>query len=58
MCADLRALPVDFVDRLGRLGVHAGTIDPRTVRFVTHKDVDDDAITGTVDAFDEIGSDE
>jgi threonine aldolase len=58
VCADLRALPVDFVERLGRLGVHAGTIDPRTVRFVTHKDVDDDAITGTVDAFDEIGSDE
>ena len=24
-------------------GVQAGTIDPRTVRFVTHKDVDDDA---------------
>jgi threonine aldolase len=58
VCADLRALPVDFVERLGRLGVHAGTIDPRTVRFVTHKDVDDDAITGTVDAFDEIGSDD
>jgi threonine aldolase len=58
VCADLRALPVDFVERLTRLGVHAGTIDPRTVRFVTHKDVDDDAITGTVGAFDEIGRDE
>jgi hypothetical protein len=36
-----------------------GTIDPRTVRLVTHKDVDDDAIAGTVLALDEIsgGSD-
>ena len=25
-------------------GVRAGTIDPRTVRFVTHKDVDDDDV--------------
>src|SRR5205814_1321956 len=39
VCADLRALPVDFVDRLGRPGVHAGTIDPRPARFVTHNDV-------------------
>ena len=40
----LDALPADFVERLDALGVRAGTIDPRTVRFVTHKDVDDDAI--------------
>ena len=38
--------PIDFVDRLGRGAACAsGTIDPRTVRLVTHKDVDDDAIT-------------
>jgi threonine aldolase len=41
VCADLRTLPDDFVRRLARLGVDAGTIDPRTVRLVTHKDVDD-----------------
>jgi len=56
VCADARALPADFVARLGRLGVRAGTIDPRTVRLVTHKDVDDDAITATIRAFDELGS--
>ena len=54
VCADLRTLPVDFVRRLAQLGVDAGTIDPRTVRLVTHKDVDDDAIAGAVRAFDEI----
>ena len=54
VCADLRTLPDDFVRRLAQLGVDAGTIDPRTVRLVTHKDVDDEAIAGTVRAFDEI----
>ena len=55
VCADLRALPAEFVARLGRGGVRAGTIDPRTVRLVTHKDVDDDAITVAIAAFDELG---
>lgn len=44
VCADLHALPDTFVERLGEAGVQCGTIDPRTVRFVTHKDVDDAAI--------------
>jgi threonine aldolase len=57
VCAEMRRLPVDFVDRLGRAGVRAGTLDPRTVRFVTHKDVDDDAITAAIRAFDELGAD-
>ena len=56
VCADVRALPEKFVERLGQAGVRAGTIDPRTVRLVTHKDVDDDAIAGTIRAFDELGS--
>jgi threonine aldolase len=56
VCADARRLPADFVDRLGRLGVRAGTIDARTVRLVTHKDVDDDAVTATIRAFDELGA--
>jgi threonine aldolase len=41
VCADLARLPSDFVGRLEAAGVLAGTIDPRTVRFVTHCDVDD-----------------
>jgi len=56
VCADVGSLPPDFVGRLGRLGVRSGTIDPRTVRFVTHKDVDDDAITATLRAFDEVAA--
>jgi threonine aldolase len=56
VCADLPKLPELFVDALGALGIRAGTIDPRTVRFVTHKDVDDDAISTTIDAFDRIAA--
>jgi threonine aldolase len=56
VCADARALPDNFVARLGAAGVRAGTIDPRTVRLVTHKDIDDDAIAGTIRVFDEIGA--
>jgi threonine aldolase len=56
VCADARALPAAFVERIGRAGVRAGTIDARTVRLVTHKDVDDDAIAATIRVFDELGS--
>jgi threonine aldolase len=54
VCADLTRLPGDFVARLAERGVRCGTIDPRTVRFVTHKDVDDDAIARTVAVLDEL----
>jgi len=37
---------------LAAVGIRCGTIDPRTVRFVTHKDVDDEGITRTIAAFD------
>jgi len=57
VCADVRALPAGFVERLGRAGVRAGTIDARTVRLVTHHDVDDDAITATIRVLDELGTD-
>jgi threonine aldolase len=56
VCADLPKLPELFVDSLATLGIRVGTIDPRTVRFVTHKDVDDDAITTTIAAFDRIAA--
>jgi threonine aldolase len=54
VCAEMRALPADFVRRLHHGGVLAGTIDPRTVRLVTHKDVDDDAVARAIGVFDEI----
>ena len=42
VCARADALPDAFVDRLAAHGVLAGTIDPDTVRLVTHCDVGDD----------------
>jgi threonine aldolase len=41
VCARADAFPDDFVEQLAANGVLAGTVDPDTVRFVTHKDVDD-----------------
>jgi threonine aldolase len=41
VCAVAAALPASFLDDLAGAGVRAGTIDPMTVRLVTHKDVDD-----------------
>jgi threonine aldolase len=54
VCARLEVLPDKFIERLATAGVRAGTIDPRTLRFVTHKDVDDDGIARTIAAFDEL----
>ncbi len=50
VCARADALPADFLDALAAAGVRAGTIDPDTVRFVTHHDVDDAGIARAVDA--------
>jgi threonine aldolase len=41
VCAAASAFPPDLLDVLAAEGVLAGTVDPDTVRFVTHKDVDD-----------------
>ncbi len=41
VCAEAARLPSDLLDRLAVDGIGAGTIDARTVRFATHKDVDD-----------------
>jgi threonine aldolase len=54
VCARLETLPDRFVERLAASGVRVGTIDPRTVRFVTHKDLDDDDVSRAISAFDEI----
>jgi threonine aldolase len=56
VCARLDALPDRFVEKLGAAGVRVGTIDPRTVRFVTHKDVGDDDLARTIAAFDGLGA--
>ncbi len=47
-----RALPDDAIERLRGLGVLVGTIDPDTIRCVTHKDVDDAGIARAIAAFD------
>jgi threonine aldolase len=54
VCARLDALPVRFVERLGAAGVRVGTIDPRTVRLVAHKDVGDDDLANAVAALDRL----
>jgi threonine aldolase len=41
VCCPASALPPRLLEHLAEEGVLGGTIDPDTVRFVTHKDVDD-----------------
>jgi threonine aldolase len=52
VCARTDRLPDKVVDRLSDLDVRCGTLDARTVRFVTHKDVDAAAIDRTITALD------
>ncbi|MFA5885617.1 MAG: GntG family PLP-dependent aldolase [Acidimicrobiia bacterium] len=58
VCTSAAALPGGapeaFLARLAAEGVHAGTIDARTVRFVTHKDVDDAGLARAVAALDAV----
>ena len=56
VCADAARLPDRFIDALDARGVRSGTIDPRTVRLVTHKDVDDAGVRATIAAFDDIAA--
>ncbi|HTL85473.1 MAG TPA: GntG family PLP-dependent aldolase [Acidimicrobiia bacterium] len=56
VCADIDRLPENVVARLAERGVLAGTIDPRTFRICTHKDVDDNAIDQVINAFDAVAS--
>jgi threonine aldolase len=48
VCASAGALPADVLEVLAADGVRAGTIDPATVRFVTHRDVDDAGLARAV----------
>lgn len=52
VCARADRLPPNFLPVLEAHGVRAGTIDPETVRLVTHKDIDDADIARTIAAFD------
>jgi threonine aldolase len=52
VCARADRLPPNFLPALEAQGVRAGTIDPETVRLVTHKDIDDADIARTIAAFD------
>ncbi|MGH8976124.1 MAG: beta-eliminating lyase-related protein, partial [Acidimicrobiia bacterium] len=54
VCASAADLPPDLLERLAALGVRAGTIDQATVRFVTHKDVDDADLDRALAALDKV----
>ncbi len=54
VCACASALPADLLTSLAERGVLAGTIDVDTVRFVTHKDVDDADLERAIAALDEL----
>jgi threonine aldolase len=54
VCARADRLPEGMLAALAAVGIRAGTIDPETVRFVTHKDVDDDDIARVLRALDEL----
>jgi threonine aldolase len=52
VCAEAQRLPMRLIERLDGHAVRAGMIDARTVRFVTHKDVDDHDLERVVSALD------
>ena len=54
VCVPLDRLPDKIVERLGEHGVRCGTIDARTVRFVTHHDVDDAGLDRAIAALDAV----
>ena len=54
VCAAKSALPRDIVEQLDARGVRVGLIDAQTVRFITHKDVDDDGLERAIAALDDL----
>ena len=52
VCARLHRLPVRLFEVLETHDVRAGTIDARTARFVTHRDVDDVDLDRAIEALD------
>ena len=57
VCADARALPERVVARLAEHGVLCGTIDPLTVRWIFHHDVDDEGLAHAVSVLDALARD-
>ena len=54
VCARASALPANLLPSLAERGILAGTIDVDTVRFVTHKDVDDADLDRAIAALDDL----
>jgi threonine aldolase len=54
VCTKRDALPEHVVERLAERNVRVGAIDASTVRFVTHKDVDDDGLAVAIAALDDL----
>jgi threonine aldolase len=54
VCAPAERLPREILPVLAAAGIRAGTIDADTVRFVTHKDVDDADIARTIAVLDDL----
>lgn len=54
VCARLDRFPTAIVEQLASRGVRCGTIDARTVRFVTHNDIDDSDLDHVISALDDI----
>jgi threonine aldolase len=52
VCARADRLPPSFRSLLDSQGIRSGTIDPQTIRLVTHKDIDDGDVERTIAAFD------
>ncbi len=57
VCAHASVLPGELLERLAAHGVLAGTIDPHTIRFVFHCDVDDHGLAAAITALDIIRAD-
>jgi threonine aldolase len=56
VCVPATQLPGHLLERLESQGIRAGMIDAETVRFVTHKDVDDADLDRVIVALDDVAT--
>ena len=54
VCCDADAFPEKFIPRMGERGIRVGMLDPATIRFATHLDVDDRDVGRTLTALAEV----
>lgn len=54
VCCKAAAFPDKFIVRMAERGIRIGMLDPDTIRFATHLDVDDDDIERAISAMNEI----